>query len=128
MIMNIIAKNQSDSCNFLYLDYNDVTRFFSFNIFSHVKMINSDLTVSLQLSDFNNIISLEHERIGCGYSKLTKGTDYEVHHNITSLSIRITKAFDCVKEHHLKLKVNQSADGKAVELITCIKPKGIYMI
>ena len=87
-------------------------------------MINKEVIVSIQLSDINNLISLEHEEIGCGYNNLTEGTDYEVLKGTTSWFIQITKELDCGKDHHLKIKVNQSADGTDVEWITCFKPKG----
>ena len=87
-------------------------------------MINKEVTISLQLADVNYVISLEHETVACKYKKLVKGTDYEVHVAVSSLFIKITKEFDCGKFHHLKLKVNQKADGKDAEWITCFKPKG----
>ena len=87
-------------------------------------MINKEVTVSVQLTDINYIISLEHEEMGFGYIKLTKETDYEVHKDVTTLFIKVTKEFDCSKEHHLKLTVNQSVDGTDVQWIIHFQPKG----
>ena len=87
-------------------------------------MINKEVTISLQLADVNFVITLEHEEVSLGYNKLTNGTDYEVHKGVSSLFIKITKKLDCGKLHHLKVKVNQKADGKDVEWITCFEPKG----
>ena len=87
-------------------------------------MINKEVTVSLQLADVNYVFSLEHEVMGCGYNQLSNGTDYEVQKSVGSLFMKITKEFNCGNHHHLKLKVNQKADGKDVEWITCFKPKG----
>ena len=87
-------------------------------------MINKEVTISVQLADIKYIISLEHEEMGCGYSKLTKGTDYEVYKDITSLFIKVTKEYDCGKEHHLKLTVNRSVDGTDVQWIIHFQPNG----
>ena len=87
-------------------------------------MINKEVTVSVQLAEFNYFISLEHEQMGCGYSKLIKGTDYEVYKDVTSLFIKVTKEYDCGKEHHLKLTVNRSVDGTDVQWIIHFQPKG----
>ena len=101
---------------------------FYFQHFSQVKMINKEVTVSVQLTDINYIISLEHEEMGCDYSKLTKGTDYEVHKDVTSLFIKITKQLDCEKEHHLKLTLNQSVDGTDVQWIIHFQPNGKNLV
>ena len=87
-------------------------------------MINKEVTLSVLLADINNFISLEHEHMGCGYSELTKGTDYEEHRDATSLFIKVTKELDCGKEHNLKLNLNQTVDGTDAEWIIHFKPKG----
>ena len=94
-------------------------------------MMNKEVTVSVQLADINFINSVEHTNGQITHSEqtdkwivLTKGTDYEEHRDATSLFIKITKYFDCGKEHNLKLNLNQTVDGTDAEWIIHFQPKG----